>query len=201
MVCGRPVTVALFLMYHSGLPVEGAQVLKPSGALKLRMCILPCDSLCVMAGEVWLVLSRSRPSTHFLPGGHSDSRVKFLWYPQISAAWKCQFSGISPLSFDTLVSVVTPVRPCWPFVHLDFTPSPSTHKQTHTHEHSKTHNVLYWYPASHLNRKFFRVTDCVLVFSLIWPYVSTVLTFINEVSTAAHICHYNPSSEMHQALI
>lgn len=79
----------------------------------------------------------------------------------------------------------------------------NTHKHTHTHAHSKTHIVLHWYPASHLNRKFFRVTDCVLVFSLIWPYVSTLLTFINEVltSAAAHICHYNSSIEIHWALI
>lgn len=215
MVCGRPVTVALLLMYHSFSCGGGSdrtqvcrdfhqpptQVLKPSGALMLWMGILPCHSVCVMSGEVWLVLSRSRPSTHFLSGGHYDSRVKFLWYPQISAACKCQFSGISPLSFDTLVSVMTPVRPCWPFVHLDITPSTLTH--THAHAHSKTHDVLYWYPASHLNRKFVRVTDCILVFSLTWPYVSTLLTFTNEVLTiaAAHIYHYNFNTEMPRALM
>lgn len=74
---------------------------------------------CVEADDVWLVLSRSRPSTHFLPCGHSDSRVKFIWYPWISATWKCKVSWFSPPSFDTLVSVVTLFHPCCPSVHLE----------------------------------------------------------------------------------
>lgn len=106
------------------------QILEPSGTPRLRLCSLPCDSLCAVAGDVWLVLSRSWPSTHFLPGSHSDSRVKFIWYPWISATWKCQVSGINPLSFDTLVSVMTPLRPYWPSVHLD---RPHTHTRTHIH--------------------------------------------------------------------
>lgn len=93
--------------------------------------------LVTVVGDVWLVLSRSWPLAHFLPGGHSDSRVKFIWYPWISATWKCQVSGIIPLSFDTLVSVMTPLRPYWPLVHLD---------RPHTHD---------WYLASHPNRKLF----------------------------------------------
>lgn len=95
------------------------QIFEPSGIRAPRLCSLPSGSVCAVASDVWLVLSRSWPSTHFLPGGHSDSRVKFIWYPWISATWKCQVSGISPLGFDTLVSVMTPLRPYWPLVHLD----------------------------------------------------------------------------------
>lgn len=106
------------------------QILEPSATPRLWLCSLPCDYPCAAASNVWLVLSRSRPSTHFLPGCHSGSRVKFIWYPWISATWKCQVSGISPLGFDTLVSVMTPLRPYWPSVHLD---SPPSHTHTHTH--------------------------------------------------------------------
>lgn len=72
-------------------------------------------------------VSRSWPTTHFLLGTHSDSRVTFIWYPWISATWKCQVSGIRSLSFDTLVSVMTPLCPYWPSVHLDL---PHTHTYT-----------------------------------------------------------------------
>lgn len=123
--CGGRDRTWVFRDFHQ----PPTQILEPSGASRLWLCSLPCDSQCAVAGNVWLVLSRSWPSTHFLPGGHSDSRVKFIWYPWISATWKCQISGISPLSFDTLVSVVTPVRPYWPSVHLD-------RSLTHTYTHN-----------------------------------------------------------------
>lgn len=35
MVCGRPVTVALFLMYHSVFPVEGAQIERRSAEISI----------------------------------------------------------------------------------------------------------------------------------------------------------------------
>lgn len=128
------------------------QIFRPSGTSRLRLRSLPCGSLCAMAGDVWLVLSRSWPSTHFLPGVPSDSRVKFIWYPWISATWKCQVSEISPPSFDTLVSVMTLFHPYRPPVHLD---SPHTHTLNHsltlTHSfiHSLTHSVTHWYTHTH----------------------------------------------------
>lgn len=129
-------------------------------------------SPCVEADDVWLVLSRSRPSTHFLPCGRSDSRVKFIWYPWISATWKCKVSWFAPPSFDTLVSVVTFFHPCCPSVHLD--------NPTHIHAIS----YLRW--ASRPNRKFFQVPSCILsstIIPCIWPLVSmlqlhTVATII-----------------------
>lgn len=119
------------------------QILEPSGTQRLRPRSLPWDSLCAVASNVWLVLSRSWPSTHFLPGGHSDSRVKFIWYFWISATWKCQVSGINPHSFDTLVSVMTPLRPYRPSVHLDSPPIPQTH-----HTHTEKHTLCPWLVTS-----------------------------------------------------
>lgn len=113
-------------------------ILEPSGTPTLRLC----SYLVTVVGDVWLVLSRSWPPAHFLPGGHSDSRVKFIWYPRISAAWKCQVSGIGPLSFDTLVSVMTPIHPYWPSVHLD---GPHTHYQylnSHPNRKSFSHSIM-----------------------------------------------------------
>lgn len=86
----------------------------------------PHGSLCYAAGRVWLVLSRSWPSTHFLPGGPCDSRVKFIRYPRISATWKCQVSEnrLSGLWYSGF---------CCDLVPSIYAPSPSGQSTPPTH--------------------------------------------------------------------
>lgn len=99
--------------YVSGLNVDMVfrdfQQLKFSSHLACQGC---CSRiyfliLCIEADDVWLVLSRSWPATHFLPSGKSNSRVKFIWYPWICTLWNCKVSWFGPPNLDTLVSAMT----------------------------------------------------------------------------------------------
>lgn len=99
--------------YVSGLNVDMVfrdfQQLKFSSHLACQDCCsrIYLLNLCIEADDVWFVLSRSWPATHFLPSGNSNSRVKFIWYPWICAIWKCKVSWFGPPNFDSLVSVMT----------------------------------------------------------------------------------------------
>lgn len=111
-MCGHSVTVAPILMYQAWMWTWSSEISNNSDFQAIwhaeaAVAQSTSSTPCVEADDIWLVLSRSRPSTHFLPCGHSDSRVKFIWYPWISATWKCKVSWFGPPSFDTLVSVVT----------------------------------------------------------------------------------------------
>lgn len=103
--------------------VPTTQIFKPSGCCS-RIYLL---TVCIVPDNIWLVLSRSWPVTHFLPSDNSNSRVKFIWYPWICAIRNCKFSWFGPPNFDTLVSVMTLRIPSM----LAFCPSGQSYPHTH----------------------------------------------------------------------